>query len=52
VQDADADLALRKSTTGMWEELVKRIERNKNAITAGNPLFLAWQVAPASRWRE
>lgn len=52
VQDADADLVLRKSTRGMWEELIKRIERNKNSITAGNPQHLAWQVAPASRWRE
>jgi putative transcriptional regulator len=38
VQDADADLVLRKSTTGMWEELVKRIERIRNAITASNDL--------------
>jgi len=33
VQDADAELVLRKSTTGMWEELVKRIRQNKNLIT-------------------
>jgi putative transcriptional regulator len=33
VQDADAALVLRKSTTGMWEELVKRIRQNKNLIT-------------------
>jgi putative transcriptional regulator len=37
VQDADTDLVLRKSTRGMWEELIKRIQRNKNAITAGVP---------------
>jgi putative transcriptional regulator len=52
VQDADADLVLRKSTRGMWEELIKRIERNKNSITAGNRIHLAWQVTPASRLRE
>jgi putative transcriptional regulator len=33
VQDADAELVLRKSTTGMWEELVKRVRQNKNLIT-------------------
>jgi putative transcriptional regulator len=33
VQEADAELVLRKSTTGMWEELVKRIRQNKNLIT-------------------
>jgi putative transcriptional regulator len=37
VQDADTDLVLRKSTRGMWEELIKRIQRNKNAITADLP---------------
>jgi putative transcriptional regulator len=52
VQDADADLVLRKSTRGMWQELIKRIERNKNSITAGNPLHLAWQGAPVSHSQE
>ena len=32
VLDADASLVLRKSTTGMWEELVKRSEQQKNMI--------------------
>jgi putative transcriptional regulator len=52
VQDADANLVLRKSTRGMWEELIKQIERNKSLITAGNSLHLAWQVAPVFRLRE
>ena len=52
VQDADADLVLRKSTNGMWEELVKRIERNKNAITADSRLFSLERPAPAVRLRE
>jgi len=52
VQDADANLVLRKSTTGMWEELVKNIQRNKSFITTGNPLFLAGQAAPAMPLRE
>ena len=52
VQDADADLVLRKSTRGMWEELIKRIERNKNAITAGTSLFPPLHAAPALRLRE
>jgi putative transcriptional regulator len=52
VQDADADLVLRKSTRGMWEELVKRIERNKNSITASNPLFLVQHAGPLERLRE
>jgi putative transcriptional regulator len=52
VQDADASLVLRKSTNGMWEELVKRFQRNKNAITASNPLFLAGDMAPAPQLRE
>lgn len=38
VQDADVNVVLRKSTTGLWEELIKRIERNKNSITAGSAL--------------
>ena len=32
VLDADATLVLRKSTIGMWEELVKRSEQQKNLI--------------------
>jgi putative transcriptional regulator len=32
VLDADASLVLRKSTIGMWEELVKRSEQQKNMI--------------------
>jgi len=32
VLDADANLVLRKSTIGMWEELVKRSEQQKNLI--------------------
>ena len=32
VLDAKSDLALRKSTEGMWEELVGRSERKANAI--------------------
>jgi putative transcriptional regulator len=35
VQDADSTLVLRKSTTGMWEDLIKRIDNNRHAITAG-----------------
>ena len=38
VQDPDVELVLRKSTAGMWEELVKRSERNKNALTAAAQL--------------
>ena len=41
VQETDVDLVLRKSTDDMWEELIKRIRRNRNTITAGNPLRLA-----------
>jgi len=52
VQAADADLVLRKSTTGMWEELVKRIKRNKNAITASKNLFLVQHATSTIRWRE
>ena len=48
VQNADADLVLRKSTAGLWEELVKRIERNRHAITAGNR-FPAHLALPAAR---
>jgi putative transcriptional regulator len=33
VEDADAEILLREPTTGLWEELVKRGERNKNAVT-------------------
>jgi len=47
VQAADASLVLRKSTSGMWEELVKRVQRNKNLITAGAPWFLAHHTAAA-----
>lgn len=32
VHDVDANLVLRKSMTGMWEELVKRSEQQKNMI--------------------
>jgi putative transcriptional regulator len=32
VQDADADVILRKPTDTMWEELVGRLERKANAI--------------------
>ncbi|HTD91312.1 MAG TPA: YqgE/AlgH family protein [Burkholderiales bacterium] len=52
VQDADADLVMRKTTTGMWEELVKRIRQNKNAITADNTVFFARHAVPAIRLRE
>ena len=41
VQDADAGLVLRKSTAGLWEELVRRIEQKRNAITAANKLVPA-----------
>lgn len=34
VIDADAGLALRKPTDGMWEELVKRSEQNARSIRA------------------
>jgi putative AlgH/UPF0301 family transcriptional regulator len=46
VQDADAHLVLRKSTAGLWEELVRRIEQKRNAITAGNNLFSAPPAMP------
>lgn len=36
VLDADASLVLRKSTEGMWEELVKRSQQKANAIRAGS----------------
>lgn len=32
VQDSDSDLIMRKSTEGLWEELVTRSERRANAI--------------------
>lgn len=35
VDDADAGLVLRKSTDGMWEELVKRLELRARSIRAG-----------------
>lgn len=35
VDDADANLVLRKSTQGMWEELVKRLELRARSIRAG-----------------
>ena len=34
VQDVDTSLVLRKSTNGMWEELVKRLEQRARAIRA------------------
>lgn len=34
VDDADVSLVLRKSTAGMWEELVKRLEQKSRAIRA------------------
>ncbi len=46
VQDADAELVLRKSTAGMWEELVKRIRQNKNLITTSLPRHLVARAAP------
>jgi putative AlgH/UPF0301 family transcriptional regulator len=39
VLDADADLVLRKPTEGMWEELVKRSEEQRNMIRTGTELF-------------
>lgn len=36
VLDPDASLVLRKSTEGMWEELVRQIERRAKEIRAGN----------------
>lgn len=49
VQSADTELVLRKSTTGLWEELVKRIERNRHALTAGvrsttSPVSVAYRA--------
>jgi len=35
VDDADVSLVMRKSTDGMWEELVKRLEQRARAIRAG-----------------
>jgi len=46
VQDADADLVLRKPTAGLWEELVRRIEQNRNAIIASSNLFPAPRAVP------
>ena len=34
VDDADVSLVLRKSTAGMWEELVKRLEQRSRGIRA------------------
>lgn len=45
VQNADTKLVLRKSTNGMWEELVKRSIRNKNAVTAGHEMFPFGRIA-------
>jgi putative transcriptional regulator len=36
VLDPDASLVLRKSTEGMWEELVRQIEQKTREIRAGN----------------
>jgi len=48
VQDADTNLVLRKSTAGLWEELVRRIEQKRNAITAGNNLLPAQRAQAAN----
>lgn len=45
VLDADANLVLRKSMTGMWEELVKRSEQQKNMIRTESELPAPQQVA-------
>ena len=37
VLDADAALVMRKSTAGLWRELVKLGEQDRNAIRAGLP---------------
>jgi putative AlgH/UPF0301 family transcriptional regulator len=34
VDDADVSLVLRKSTDGMWEELVKRLEQRSRGLRA------------------
>lgn len=52
VQDVDAGLVLRKSTTGMWEELVKRARQNRNLITTGNPFPQLAYAAQAAVSRE
>lgn len=51
VQDADSELVLRKSTAGMWEELVKRIRQNKNLITTSTSLPMVASIAPAGALR-
>ncbi|MCC7483395.1 MAG: YqgE/AlgH family protein [Burkholderiales bacterium] len=38
VIDADASLVLRKSMAGLWEELVKRSERERHLIRTGNDI--------------
>lgn len=51
VQAADAALVLRKSTSGMWEELVKRGRQNKNLITTAiEPPRLAGAAARTARF--
>lgn len=52
VQEADANIVLRKSTTGLWEELVKRNRRNRNLITAGNSAFRSEYAVPEILARE
>ncbi len=37
VLDADSSLVLRKSTDGMWEELLERSRRNARRVRAGAP---------------
>lgn len=39
VLDAEASVVLRKSTKGMWEELVRRIEEKPREIRAGSSHF-------------
>jgi len=52
VQDVDAQIVLRKSTAGMWEELVKRIEQSKYAITAMNATHPILPAPSAGRFPE
>jgi putative transcriptional regulator len=52
VQDANAELVLRKSTSGMWEELVKRARQNKNLITTSNTLPAFAYAVQATARRE
>ncbi len=52
VQDVETEIVLRKSTEGMWEDLVKRIERSRHAIAAMNATSPIQRAPSSDRLRE